>query len=91
MLRNLIVTFFQDITYALQSNFSMRHIPFPTYDLLTPMKASPDRVDAIIRRMQDYLQRNANPRVYASRGKNFRLTQVFFLILVLFFLFLYIV
>ena len=77
MLKNLNVTFFQDITYALQSNFSMRHIPFPTYDLLTPMKASPDRVDAIIRRMQDYLQRNANPRVYASRGKNFRLTQVF--------------
>ena len=54
----------------------MRHIPFPTYDLLTPMKASPDRVDAIIRRMQDYLQRNSNPRIYASRGKKFRLTQV---------------
>ena len=66
----------QDITYALQSNYSMRHIPFPTYDLQAPMKAYPERVDAMVRRMQDYLQRNSNPRSYASRGKNFRLTQV---------------
>jgi len=76
---NITLQGYQDITYALQSNFSMRHIPFPTYDLLTPMKASPDRVDVIIRRMQDCLQRNCNPRAYASRGKNFRLTQGFLL------------
>ena len=43
---------YQDITYALQCNRSMRHIPFPTYDLQPAMKTSPDRVDAIIRRMQ---------------------------------------
>ena len=42
----------QDITYALQSNFTMKHIPFPTYDLQSAIKTSPDRVDAIIRRMQ---------------------------------------
>lgn len=56
----------------------MRHIPFPTYDLQAPMKASPERVDAMVRRMQDCLQRNSNPRSYASRGKNFRLTQVWY-------------
>ena len=43
---------YQDITYALQCNRSMRHIPFPTYDLQPAMKTSPERVDAIIRRMQ---------------------------------------
>ena len=30
----------------------MKHIPFPTYDLQPAMKTSPERVDAIIRRMQ---------------------------------------
>ena len=45
---------YQDITYALQCNRSMRHIPFPTYDLQPAMKTSPERVDAIIRRMQVY-------------------------------------
>jgi hypothetical protein len=69
---------FQDITYALQSNYSMRHIPFPTYDLQAAMRTSPDRVDAIIRRMQDSLQRNSNPKNF--RAKNFRLTQVMYVI-----------
>jgi hypothetical protein len=54
----------------------MRHIPFPTYDLQAAMRTSPDRVDAIIRRMQDSLQRNANPKNF--RAKNFRLTQVLY-------------
>ena len=49
---NLCVQGYQDITYALQCNRSMRHIPFPTYDLQPAMKTSPERVDAIIRRMQ---------------------------------------
>ena len=40
---------YQDITYALQSNYSMKHIPFPTFDLQPAMKTSPDRVDSIIR------------------------------------------
>jgi hypothetical protein len=67
---------YQDITYALQCNHSMRHIPFPTYDLQPAMKTSPDRVDAIIRRMQDHLQRNSNPKGFGGNGA-FRLTQGF--------------
>ena len=58
----------------------MRHIPFPTYDLQPAMRTAPDRVDAIIRRMQDSLQRNANPKSF--RGKNFRLTQVYFILFI---------
>merc|ERR1719222_1562203 len=67
---------YQDITYALQCNRSMRHIPFPTYDLQPAMKTSPERVDAIIRRMQDSLQRNSNPS-QGGRSNAFRLTQGF--------------
>ena len=51
---------YQDITYALQCNRSMRHIPFPTYDLQPAMKTSPERVDAIIRRMQVVQSLKAN-------------------------------
>ena len=54
----------------------MRHIPFPTYDLQPAMKTSPERVDAIIRRMQDSLQRNSNPS-QGGRSNAFRLTQGF--------------
>ena len=76
---NISLQGYQDITYALQSNFSMKHIPFPTYDLQPAMKTSPERVDAIIRRMQENLQRNSNPRSYGSKNQNFRLTQGFLL------------
>merc|ERR1719342_1210810 len=73
---NITLQGYQDITYALQSNFSMRHIPFPTFDLQASIKTSPDRVDAIIRRMQDSLQRNSNPS-QGGRSNAFRLTQGF--------------
>ena len=53
----------------------MKHIPLPTYDLQSSIKTSPDRVDAIIRRMQDALQRNSNPTSFGGRNQNFRLTQ----------------
>eukprot|EP00090_Calanus_glacialis_P000689 TRINITY_DN10463_c0_g1_i2.p1 TRINITY_DN10463_c0_g1~~TRINITY_DN10463_c0_g1_i2.p1 ORF type:complete len:1522 (-),score=274.97 TRINITY_DN10463_c0_g1_i2:738-5303(-) len=76
---NISLQGYQDITYALQSNFSMKHIPFPTYDLQPAMKTSPERVDAIIRRMQENLQRNSNPRSFGSKNQNFRLTQGFLL------------
>ena len=70
---------YQDITYALQSNFTMKHIPFPTFDLQPAMKTSPERVDAIIRRMQDSLQRNSDPRGFGGRPKGFKPTQGFLL------------
>jgi len=76
---NITLQGYQDITYALQSNFSMKHIPFPTYDLQPAIKTSPDRVDAIIKRMQDSLQRNSNPRGFGGRPQGFRPTQGFLL------------
>jgi len=68
-----------DVTYALQSNYSMRHIPFPTYDLQPFVKTHPDRVDSLIHRMQELLQRNANPHRFRNTAQAFRLTQGFLL------------
>ena len=63
---------YTDITYALNSNYSMRHIPFPTYDLQSVIKTHPDRVDAIIHRMQELLQRNSSPHRFRNTAQAFR-------------------
>ena len=63
---------YTDITYALQSNYSMRHIPFPTFDLQSVIKTHPERVDTIIHRMQELLQRNASPHRFRNTAQAFR-------------------
>lgn len=63
---------YTDITYALQSNHSMRHIPFPTYDLQSVIKTHPDRVDGVVHRMQELLQRNAAPQRFRNTAQAFR-------------------
>ena len=68
---------YTDITYALNSNYAMRHIPFPTFDLQSAIKTQPDRVDAIIHRMQELLQRNSSPQRFRNSAQAFRLTQGF--------------
>ena len=57
---------YTDITYALQSNYSMRHIPFPTFDLQSVIKTHPERVDTIIHRMQELLQGENYPEIQRS-------------------------
>ena len=68
---------YTDITYALNSNYAMRHIPFPTFDLQSAIKTQPERVDAIIHRMQELLQRNSSPQRFRNSAQAFRLTQGF--------------
>ena len=63
---------YTDITYALQSNYSMRHIPFPTFDLQSVIKTHPDRADGVIHRMQELLQRNAAPHRFRNTAQAFR-------------------
>ncbi|TRY74733.1 hypothetical protein TCAL_01606 [Tigriopus californicus] len=70
---------FMDITYALQSNFALRHIPFPTYDLQPFIKTHPERVDVLVHRMQELLHRNSNPHKFRNTAQAFRLTQGFLL------------
>ena len=68
---------YTDITYALNSNYAMRHIPFPTFDLQSSIKTHPERVDAILHRMQELLQRNSSPQRFRNSAQAFRLTQGF--------------
>ena len=68
---------YTDITYALQSNYSMRHIPFPTYDLQSVIKTHPDRVDGVVHRMQELLQRNAAPHRFRNTAQAFRYRTLF--------------
>lgn len=56
---NVTLQGFSDIVYALESNHAMRNIPFPIFDVAPCMKQHPDRTDAVMRKMQEYLQRNA--------------------------------
>lgn len=69
---------YNDIVYALESNFSMRTIPFPVFDVAPCLKAHPERTDVIMRKMQEFLQRNSNGFKRAN-GQGFRLQHGFLL------------
>lgn len=69
---------YNDIVYALESNVSMRTVPFPVFDVAPCLKNHPERTDVIMRKMQEYLQRNANGFKRAN-GQGFRLQHGFLL------------
>lgn len=63
---------FSDIVYALENNCSMRNIPFPVFDVAPCLKSHPERTDVVMRKMQDYLQRNSYG-LKRTNGQGFRL------------------
>lgn len=69
---------YSDIVYALENNFSMRNIPFPVFDVAPCLKNHPERTDILMRRMQEYLQRNSNGFKRVN-GQGFRLQHGFLL------------
>lgn len=57
--RNAItLTGYSDIVYALENNFSLRHIPFPLFDISPSLKNHPERTDTVMRKLQECLHRN---------------------------------
>lgn len=50
----------------------MRNIPFPVFDVAPCLKAHPERTDMVMRKMQDYLQRNSYG-LKRTNGQGFRL------------------
>lgn len=56
---NITLQGYSDIVYALENNNVMRNIPFPIFDVAPCLKSHPDRTDALMRKMQEYLQRNS--------------------------------
>ncbi|KAK3878025.1 hypothetical protein Pcinc_017305 [Petrolisthes cinctipes] len=75
---NVTLQGYSDIAYALQSNYSVKFMPFPVHDALLCMKTAPERTENIMRRIQDTLYRNVSPMKY-SNGQAFRLQQGFLL------------
>lgn len=67
-----------DIAYALESNFTVRYMPFPVHDIVPCMKTSAERTDTVMRKIQDLLHRNVSPKKY-SNGQAYRLQQGFLL------------
>ncbi|XP_063699418.1 F-actin-uncapping protein LRRC16A isoform X2 [Culicoides brevitarsis] len=75
---NVSLQGYADIVYALENNYSMRHIPFPLFDIAPTLKNHPERTDAVMRKMQEYLRRNSMG-IKRSNGQGFRLQHGFLL------------
>lgn len=50
----------------------MRNIPFPLFDIAPCLKNHPERTDVVMRKMQEFLQRNSNG-LKRTNGQGFRL------------------
>ncbi|XP_017768426.1 PREDICTED: F-actin-uncapping protein LRRC16A isoform X2 [Nicrophorus vespilloides] len=59
---NITLQGYFDIAYALESNKTVQHMPFPIYDITPCMKANADRADNVMRKIQELLNRNVSPR-----------------------------
>lgn len=57
---NITLQGYHDLAYALDSNRSLQYIPFPIYDVTPCMKASAERTDTVMRKIQDLLNRNVS-------------------------------
>uniref|UniRef100_A0A1B0BW25 CARMIL C-terminal domain-containing protein n=1 Tax=Glossina palpalis gambiensis TaxID=67801 RepID=A0A1B0BW25_9MUSC len=75
---NITLQGYADIVYALENNYNMRAIPFPVFDIAPHLKSHPDKTDAIMRKMQELLQRNCNG-LKRTPGQGFRLQHGFML------------
>ncbi|XP_055378308.1 F-actin-uncapping protein LRRC16A isoform X3 [Condylostylus longicornis] len=75
---NITLQGYADIVYALEHNSSMRCIPFPVFDIAPSLKNHPEKTDAVMRKMQELLQRNANG-LKRTTGQGFRLQHGFML------------
>lgn len=75
---NVTLQGYTDIVYALEHNYSMKNIPFPLFDIAPCLKSHPDKTDTLMRKMQEYLQRNCNGFKRVN-GQNFRLQHGFLL------------
>ncbi|KAK0167729.1 hypothetical protein PV327_001601 [Microctonus hyperodae] len=75
---NITLQGYSDIVHALEKNYSVRHMPFPIYDLQPCMKISAEKAEQLAKKIQEMLQRNVTPCKY-SPGQAFRLQQGFLL------------
>lgn len=65
---NITLQGFHDIAYALESNRTVQYMPFPLHDVMPCMKASAERTDLIMRKMQDLLNRNVSFKKQSNKS-----------------------
>lgn len=75
---NISTSGFCDLAYGLQTNYSMRYMPVPIFDVCLAMKTNPERTDAALKRIENLLHRNVSPKKF-SNSQAFRLQQGFLL------------
>ncbi|XP_039285032.1 F-actin-uncapping protein LRRC16A isoform X2 [Nilaparvata lugens] len=76
---NITLQGYNDLAYALESNYTVRYMPFPIYDALPCMKVSAEKTNEVMKKIQEILHRNVSPKKYSSNGQAFRLQQGFLL------------
>lgn len=64
---NITLQGYNDLAYALESNRTVQYMPFPINDIAPCMKASAERVDSVMRKIQDLLNRNVSPSKHDNR------------------------
>lgn len=67
---NITLQGYNDIAYALESNHTVQYMPFPIFDITPCMKASTERADAVMKKIQELLNRNVSPRKHNMRRSN---------------------
>lgn len=65
---NISLQGYHDIAYALESNRTVQYMPFPLYDIMPCMKASAERTDLLMRKIQDLLNRNVSLKKYSVKS-----------------------
>ncbi|ODN04727.1 Leucine-rich repeat-containing protein 16A [Orchesella cincta] len=76
---NITLQGFSDIAYGLESNMSVRYMPYPIHDALPCMKVSGEKTENVLKRIQDLIYRNSQPKKTGSNQQAFRLQQGFLL------------
>ncbi|CAG9763282.1 unnamed protein product [Ceutorhynchus assimilis] len=64
---NISLQGYHDLAYALESNRTLTYIPFPIFDVAPCMKASTERTDTVMRKIQDLLNRNVAFKQQATK------------------------
>uniref|UniRef100_A0AAR5PNY7 CARMIL pleckstrin homology domain-containing protein n=1 Tax=Dendroctonus ponderosae TaxID=77166 RepID=A0AAR5PNY7_DENPD len=64
---NITLQGYHDLAYALESNRNLQYIPFPIFDVTPCMKASAERTDVLMRKIQDLLNRNVSFKRQATK------------------------
>ncbi|XP_066256338.1 F-actin-uncapping protein LRRC16A isoform X2 [Euwallacea similis] len=64
---NITLQGYNDLAYALESNQTLQYIPFPIFDVTPCMKASAERTDILMRKIQDLLNRNVSSKQHSTK------------------------